>query len=295
MTVTEIFPDLVGELIDVERTEAEDLRLASVTSILDTLDRAGLRYWMRNSAIDAALDNLDELRQIASVDRKAAASFLRDRIFSPKDQRSATQLGSDVHEAIRLWLLDGKRPDVDEEVRRYLDVFERDFLLPFRPEFEAAEMTIIHEAWNYAGTLDALGKVRGSRYVFDWKSSRTEADEKGKLSGPYPESALQVAAYRWAEWAIWRARRVQEWESRRFYLVGAEERAQGVAMPESSGGIVVHISPERARVHPVVCDEPVHRIFGFIREICRYQWERAPGAVHPPLEISRARLGEEQS
>ena len=73
----------------------------------------------------------------------------------------------------------------------------------FQPRYKAAEMTVYHPTYGYAGQLDAvleLDDPLGGRPLVllgDYKSSAEPLDSRGKPRTPYPEqNALQLAAYR---------------------------------------------------------------------------------------------------
>jgi hypothetical protein len=56
-------------------------------------------------------------------------------------------------------------------------------------EFERTEVRLVSEAYQYGGTIDAIGRVAGERCILDWKSGE-------KI---YPDALIQVAAYQ----ALW--------------------------------------------------------------------------------------------
>lgn len=285
-----------GRVVEIEEAEVppDAATYLSVTTILDQLDKPGLRYWFRNAAIDALLDMYEgrnpagayELRdgseRIETTDRRKVRAYVGSRMYRRDGARSATQLGTDVHDALEAWAIDGARPGADAVVSGYLDVVERDFFQAFRPTYEAAEMTVVHETWGYAGTLDAIVVIDGKRFVVDYKTSDVDLDDRGKNKGPYPEAALQVAAYRHAEISCWNAKRVTG--GQRYYVIDEAARASAVPMPEVDGGLVVQVSPERARVHPVACGADVHTFFGHLLELASWSFGGgASSAVKSPL------------
>lgn len=272
-----------GRVQEIEASDVgpEDRTYWSVTTLLDVLDKPALRYWFRNTAIDTLLDIydgrteagayvlVDGRERVETTDRAKVRSYVGSRMYRRQgDTRSATQLGTDVHDAMERWTLDGRRPETDETVARYLDVIERDFLLPFRPSYEAAEMTVLHETWGYAGTLDAIVTVDGVRAVLDYKTSDADLDQHGKTKGPYPEVAMQLAAYRHAELSCWNAKRVTGGD--RFYVIDPPAYAAAVPMPEIAAGYVLQVSPDRARLHPVACGPDVHAYFGHVLELASW-------------------------
>lgn len=82
--------------------------------------------------------------------------------------------------------------DMPAEQRPYGEAFLR-FAHEMAPTWEMAEASVYNRAHGYAGTLDALMYVPAmgdGLGLVDYKTSRT---------GIYPETALQLAAYRTAE------------------------------------------------------------------------------------------------
>jgi hypothetical protein len=305
VTATELAPPAMGptvrDKIDADQVAAQDLRYWSVTTLIGVLDKPALVHWARNSAIDAALrsirgresigeshdpywhlaDGNDELR---TTDHKQAAAFVRRLVFE-RGGRSETKLGQDAHKAFERWVFDGRRPDLsaDPEVDQLCDVLERDWFERFHPVYEAAELTVVHPAWGYAGTLDAIVRMPDGRlYVADYKTSRDEYDPQGNPKGPYPEVCLQLAAYRYALGAVLRCRAVEEW-SRRFYVFDPDDVADLAPLPEIAGGLVIRVSPERARVHPVSCGLDVHTYFAHVIEVARWSLGDSKRAILPPL------------
>lgn len=86
------------------------------------------------------------------------------------------------------------------------------------PEFEAIgqEATVISETHGYAGTGDAIAKIRGQRLQLDFKTSASKQERKWQL---------QIEAYRRADF---------------IGLLGSGERFE---VPETDGGAVVWIKP----------------------------------------------------
>ena len=122
------------------------------------------------------------------------------------------------------------------------------------------------------------------RFIADYKTSKKSTDAKGKATGPYPEVALQLAAYRYAEMAaVWRPRRMEQFR-RRYYLLGEAEKAMAVPVPEVDAGLVIHITPEHCDAYPVDCDQSVHRAFLFVLEAARWQFQTSKTVIGLPLQ-----------
>lgn len=281
---------------DTSAAEPDDLQLWSVTTILGALDKPALLYWAAEQTALAAIHSARTWQGTLADDDPAcphnsadcaAVKWLRDARFrKPKGARSATDLGTAVHAACEEYALLGTAPQVDDEVRPYLEAFDR-WLQEFTPSYEATEVAVYSPTYAYAGTCDAFLTVNGVRLIADYKSTRKVVDGRGQPSGPYPEVALQLAAYRYAEMAaVWRPRRYEKWR-RRYYLLSAEEQTLAVPVPEVDGGVVLHITPEACVAYPVRCDERIHEAFLYVEEAHRWSAQTSKTVIGQPLTPAR--------
>lgn len=269
---------------DVKKPGDDDQRMWSVTTLIGCLDKPALIYWSAEETAKAAVKSLrtvgtmiDEQGPDAAVEWLKGARFRR-----PRGQRTAAELGTDVHAACEQYVITGQRPDVDEEVAPFLDQFDG-WCDEFQPEYQAAEVTVFAPEYGYAGTCDAFLTIDGTRFIADYKTSRKSVDGKGNPTGPYPEVALQLAAYRWAELAaVWRPRRFEKFR-RRYYLLSPEERALAVPVPEVDTGLVIHITPEHCHAYPVRCDEGVFESFLAVIDAAAWSFEGSKDAIGQPL------------
>jgi hypothetical protein len=270
---------------DVPKPSEDDERFWSVTTIIGQLDKPALLYWSAEEAAKCAVSVARSLpARIEEEGPEAVVKWLRDARFRPpKGQRSAADLGSAVHDACEEYAFTGQRPEVDDEVRPFLEQFDR-WAQVWQPEYLAAEAAVYNRTYGYAGTLDAIAVVDGQKVLLDYKTSRKSIDGQGKPTGPYPEAALQLAAYRYSELlATWRARRFERYR-RRYYLLSASEIELGHPMPALDGGVVLHLTPEHATLHALRCDEEVFESFLYAIEIARWQIEMSKHVVGSPLE-----------
>lgn len=312
MSDTFVLPELSqpddGELVKVEAPD--DIRLWSVTTLIGVLDKPALLYWAAEQTAAAAIASAKSIpARVEEEGVEAVTKWLRDARFrKPKDSLSATALGTVAHRCFELYALTGQRPTpseigqlvaaeggrgftklgVDAEaatVGKMLDQFDHGWLQAFSPAYEATEVTVFNPDYGYAGTLDTIVAVGGRLLIGDYKTSRKSTDNQGRATSPYPEVALQLAAYRWAPLAaVWRPRRFEHFR-RRYYLLGPDERAQAVPVPEVDGGICIHVTPEHCTVHPVRCDEVVFEHFLFVLECARWTHDIAPAVIGEPLEV----------
>lgn len=289
--------------VDIDKPSSDDITLWSVTTIIGCLDKPALLYWAAEETAKAAVSVAGSLAARIDEDgEEETVKWLRDARFRrPKDRLSAASLGTVTHALCESYALDGVRPDRDRaatEVRKeggakmpaaavkaeaavamsMLDRFD-EFLSDWQPAYDATEVTVYSPTYGYAGTADAFLTLDGVPLIADYKTSRESYDARGKPKTPYPETGLQLAAYRYAEMAaVWRPRRYESFR-RRYYVLSGAEQDQAVAVPEVDGGVVIHLSPERYGLYPMRCDEAVHQAFLFVQEAARYSFEMSKQIV----------------
>ena len=257
-----------------------------MTTIIGALDKPALLYWAAEETAKAAVQQAPYLAQrIETEGQDAVIKDLRDARFRrPKGMRSATELGTAVHDALEQLAITGKFPDVDDEVRPFIEQAER-WMNKFQPTFIAAEATVYNPRFGYAGTLDAVAVIDGVRFLMDYKSSRKSVDSRGKPTTPYPEQVgLQLAAYRYAEFvATWRPRRYEQLR-RRYYLLGESERQAADPVPEVDSCLVLHLTPNHCEGFPINADEKVFDAFLYTLECYRWVNDLSKKIMGPPLE-----------
>lgn len=271
---------------DSAKPEPTDERFWSVTTLIGALDKPALLYWAAEQTALQAVAVAGTLeRRVAEEGEEAVVKWLRDARFrKPRGVRSATELGTAVHDAIESYALSGTRPTVDDEVLPFLDAFDR-WAQVWQPKYLAAEAAVYNRTYGYAGTLDAIVELDGMSLIVDTKTTRSDVDSRGNPSTPYPEVALQLAAYRHAELlATFRARRT-EIMRRRYYLISEVEVEECVPMPAVDGAAVIHITPNRCTAYPVRADDAVFQAFLFTMEAFRWQQQLAKTVIGPPLEL----------
>jgi hypothetical protein len=131
-----------------------------------------------------AVDHWDELAAMKTSERLRILE--RARWI---DIRAAGVRGTDVHKLVER-LAAGEELDVPEPLVGHVDAYLQ-FTRDWKPEDLLVEATVISRAHRYMGTLDLVARLAdGLRWLLDWKTAQ---------SGVWPESALQLAAYRHAE------------------------------------------------------------------------------------------------
>lgn len=299
----------------IEKAEQtpDDLILWSVTTITGCLKAEGLMYWAAEQAALAAVHQQATWRGMLEDDNSdcshldadscAAVKWLRDARQRPrKDRLSDAAMGTALHKALEDYSVSGKRPtpselediisvvggitvNVDNEtavLSSMVDSFDR-WAQAAQPEYIAAEVVVYSPTYGYAGTADGFMRLDGVPLIFDYKSSRKSRDGRGKPKTPFPEVALQLAGYRFGEFAaVWRPRRTERF-FRRYYLLSPEERAMAVPVPEVEGGVAIMVTPETCTAYPVRCDEAVFDSFLYVLEAARWHFDMSRDVVGGPL------------
>jgi len=153
-----------------------------VTGVLGILDKPGLSWGAaRETAIFAVLrrDQWEGLSEAEAIER------LRKHHRGVWDDKASR--GTAVHALAHEWAR-GNEIDVPPDCAPYIDALER-FYLDWRPSWVALERSVVfsHPEWAYGGSFDAIGDLAdGKRWLLDVKTG----------SAVYPDTALQLAAYR---------------------------------------------------------------------------------------------------
>lgn len=263
-----------------------DQRLWSVTTIIDALATDALEYWAAKATAEEALKKWDTVKSIedSSGTAEAIKWLSNARYRPPPGQRKAGELGTLVHEVCEEYALTGTAPAMaeDPEVAPFFRQFDG-WLQRAQPSYQAVETTVYNATYGYAGTCDCFLTINGVRLIGDYKTKRKAVDGKGQPTSPYPEVALQLAAYRHAEFAAARRPRRYEAFRRRYYLLSLEERSLAIEVPQVEGGVCIHITPEHCEAYPVWCDERVFEAFLYTQEAARWQYQDSKRAIGPPL------------
>lgn len=162
----------------------DGVRADGVTTLLgDGLAKPALINWAANATAGYAVDHWDEL---AAETISKRLDLLKKARYADLDQ--AARRGTEVH-TLAEKLVQGKEVDVPDALAGHVESYVR-FLDDFEPEPILVEAVVGNRKWRYAGTLDLVARIDGEVWLLDVKTSR---------SGIFPEVALQLALYRWAE------------------------------------------------------------------------------------------------
>ena len=181
-------------------------------------------------AVDAYNDRETPLGMIASGVKTHVEKGRK--VFSNAHRQirdEAADAGSEAHRAIELYILGEDVPELSERAQASFDNF-LEFVKEYEPTWEASELTVYNKTHKYAGTLDFIADIPALGEGLTLCDIKT-----GK--GVYPEVALQLAAYRFAEFAE-----------------TANNNAR-VEMPETERAFVLHLRPDKWEVVPVKVEQ----------------------------------------
>lgn len=178
---------------------------------------------------------------------ESATKWLKGSPYRERDRKAA--LGTSVHEHAEAYQKGRPFPPARDDVRPYVESFHK-FLDDFNPEMELAEASVYNRTLKYAGTLDNISIINDERILLDFKTGK----------GVYPEAALQLAAYRYAE------------------FIGMPDGSEA-KMPEVDGAAVVHLREDGYELIPVVADENVFNSFRYCIEVFRWVEEISKNVI----------------
>lgn len=199
--------------------------VSGVTTILGVLNKPALPKWAAKTVAEYVADNPDGVETLRQMGRDSMVNALKETPWQKRDD--AAKRGTELHlYAEQILNGEGIELDSDDEL---LPVIENavDFMDTWQIEPVLVEAAMGSRKHWYAGTADLFALYRNpatgnvGTAIFDWKSSK----------GIYPEYAMQMNAYAFAEFAG---------------LLGDEK-----PVPEVDAAFAVHIRPDGYDVMPM--------------------------------------------
>lgn len=216
--------------------------LGVTTALSKGMPKPALPYWSAKVVAEYVADmgstSIAEL--LDHHGRNAAVNLLKGVPWSQRDQAAAR--GTDVHD-IAEQLISGVKVDVPDHLDGYVQSAVS-FMDQWKPVPLLTERVIGSYRWMYAGTFDLIAELPdGRRVLFDYKTSK---------SGIFPETAMQLAAYRHAD---------------------VYQAAPDLEVPMSEVGITdtmaVWLRPDGYDVIPLDSDEHVYKAFLHVAYVAR--------------------------
>jgi hypothetical protein len=241
-------------------------RYWSVTTILGGgLPKPALINWAKKFTATYAVENLDKLTKLlepdtdGEVDREGAIDWLKNAAFRDRDR--AADLGTLVHAATEAYVLGKPYPAWPPLVKPRMLAFEQ-FLKDFEPEYSATEASVYNRTQRYAGTLDAIATIDDRTILLDTKTSKKAI---------YPDVALQLAAYRFAE------------------FIGLPDGSEEQMHPVT-GCAALRLGEDDYELIDVRADRDVFQVFLFVREVFRWTSETSKSVLLGPLNRAESQV-----
>jgi hypothetical protein len=215
-------------------------RVPGVTTILgEGVPKPALINWAANATADYAVNRWDEL---AGLPAAARLDRLRKARYEEKD--AAANRGTQVH-AHAERLVVGEAVDVPEELLGHAQAYAG-FLIDFDVEPVHVEFSVASYKYGYAGTGDLIAKLTIPRI------GRILAlcDVKTNRSGIFGETALQLAAYRYADCLV--------------------DKDGEHPMPEVDACFAIHVRADSALLVPVTAEREQHRSFLYAQQVAQF-------------------------
>jgi hypothetical protein len=240
--------------------DADGARVTGVTTwIGDGIPKPALINWAGNTTAEYAVDHWDELAKLPPAARLKKLTGAR---YEAKD--TAAKRGTEVHRIAEL-LVAGKAVEVPDDIAGHADAYAR-FLDEFRVQPVLVEFSCVSYRLGYAGTADLVARMTltaGADPVL------VLGDVKTSHSGIFGETALQLAAYRYAD--AWIVDGVEQDPMPVQHCVGIHVRADGYDLL------------------PLDVDQAQHKAFWHAQRVA--EWSReSRDLVGPPIQPPTASM-----
>lgn len=248
-------------------------RFLSVTNILDkSLSKPALVPWAVKLTAEKAQQCLDYVLKHGTLPPKRKVQRIRkgqpvmlevdhDVYWKGEHGRvkdASAERGTIIHDWAEQWVL-GAEPDPPEGLEQECIGIVRAFD-KYKIEPVVAECTVYNRAHRYAGTGDLFAKVGlygGGVFCLDYKTGKNA----------WPETALQLAAYRHGE------------------FIGLPD-GQDVEVPETVGGGVLHVDHGTTTLIPYRCGAPEFEAFTHNVRVAYWAIEEAKNVMNIPGILS---------
>lgn len=236
--------------------DANNHRIPGVTTILgDGVPKPALINWAATATAEWAVDHFDELLEMTPAARLKKLTGARYAVTDKAKKR-----GTEVHSYGERLVKGEKITGVPDELRGHVEAYVR-FLDKFEVDPILVEVSVVNYRIGYAGTLDLICQIT------DDKGQRRTLllDLKTNEKGIFGETALQLAAYRYAE----------------FYI---DEHGAEQPMPEVEGCGAILISSDNAQLIPTVSGPEQFKSFRIahaMRDIVNNSRDLVGAAVEP--------------
>ena len=173
--------------------DAHGHRIPGVTTILgDGMPKPALINWAANATAEWAVDNFDQLTEMTPAVRLKTLQGAR---YETSDK--AKHKGTVVHGYAERLVKGEKVAGIPDELRGHVEAYVR-FIDKFEVDPILVETSVVNYRIGYAGTLDLVAELTDPT----GERRRLLLDAKTNEKGIFGETALQLAAYRYAEFYL---------------------------------------------------------------------------------------------
>ena len=225
-------------------------RIPGVTTILgDGLPKPALINWAAAATAEAAINRWDELAAMPPAERLKTLERAR---YETTDK--AKKRGTEVHAYAERLVAGEKVTGIPTELRGHIEAYVR-FLDRFDVEPVLVEAVVVNYTHGYAGTLDLIAHIGETTWLLDVKTGE---------KGIWPETALQLAAYRFAE-----------------FYVGPDGEEHPMIPVDACGAI--HTTSDDAVLIPTASELPQFNLFRIAAKVRDFT-NNGRDLIGPPVE-----------
>lgn len=230
-------------------------KVDGVTTVISNgIPKPALKAWGERTVAEFAIANLDMVTELVGRDEPdAAIQLLKGAPFRNTDK--AARRGTEVHRLAEQ-IIRGEEIEVPEELVGHVDSYI-DFLDDWQVTAILVEAVVGNREHRWMGTCDLVADLAdGHRWLLDLKTTR---------SGIFGETALQLAAYRRAE----------------FYL-DTDDTERPMPAVDKVGAVWVRA--DGYDLVPVDASPATYRTFRHAQQIARWQQVTSKAAVGDVLQ-----------
>jgi hypothetical protein len=219
-------------------------KVPGVTTILgDGYPKPALINWAANITAGYAVDHWDELAGLNVSERLRRLERARWDTLGEAGER-----GREVHTLGQRYLT-GEPVTAPEGLEGHLDAYVR-FVEEWQPVEVAVEAAVFSREYRYGGRFDLLARlIDGMLWLLDFKTAK---------SGVFPDNALQLAGYRYAD----------------FYVLDGELDEQGAAiehpMPPVDRTGIVWLRADGYDLYPLEAGHEAWEVFGAVQQVAAF-------------------------
>lgn len=173
--------------------DGQDRRIPGVTTILNAVPKPQLIDWAGRATAEAAVNQWDELADLPPAKRYDRLKGIRYEVTNEAKNR-----GTEVHRLAEHIVQGEEVANIPDLLAPYVENYIR-FIDTWQLDPVLVEVVVVHYSKGYAGTLDLVADLTDPA---SGERKRMLLDIKTGERGIWPETALQMAAYRYAEFYV---------------------------------------------------------------------------------------------